>query len=86
MWHLPIHIYGTTKQLTESGNYSNAGLSVKLFQQEKSFSKQYCCKIDGNGKHADHFRFVVDACSELNLRQANYLSSIFYLKFRFYTH
>ncbi len=39
----------------------------------------------GNGKHADHFRFVVDACSELNLRQANYLSSIFYLKFRFYT-
>ncbi len=28
MWHLPIHIYGTTKQLTESGNYSNAGLSA----------------------------------------------------------
>ncbi len=26
MWNLPIHIYGTTKQLTESGNYSNAGL------------------------------------------------------------
>ncbi len=25
--------------------------------------------------------FVADACSELNLRQANYLSSIFYLKF-----
>ncbi len=38
-----------------------------------------------HGKHADHFRFVVDVCSELNLRQANYLSSIFYLKFRFYT-
>ncbi len=32
-----------------------------------------------------HFRFVVDACSELNLRQANCLSSIFYLKFRFDT-
>ncbi len=32
-----------------------------------------------------YFRFVVDACSELNLRQANCLSSIFYLKFRFYT-
>ncbi len=31
-----------------------------------------------------HFRFVADACSELNLRQANYLSSIFYLKFRFF--
>ncbi len=31
MWHLPIHIYGTTKQLTESGNYSNAGLSVITF-------------------------------------------------------
>ncbi len=32
-----------------------------------------------------YFRFVVDACSELNLRQANCLSSIFYLKFRFDT-
>ncbi len=32
-----------------------------------------------------YFRFVVGACSELNLRQANCLSSIFYLKFRFYT-
>ncbi len=32
------------------------------------------------------FRFVADACSEMNLRQANYSSSIFYLKFRFYTH
>ncbi len=32
-----------------------------------------------------NFRFDVDACSELNLRQANYLSSTFYLKFRFYT-
>jgi len=31
------------------------------------------------------FRFVADACSELNLRQANYLPSIFYLKFQFYT-
>ncbi len=28
MWHLSIHIYGTTKELTESRNYSNAGLSV----------------------------------------------------------
>ncbi len=40
---------------------------------------------DGKAYMLIYFRFVVDACSELNLRQANCLTSIFYLKFRFYT-
>ncbi len=34
---------------------------------------------------SNHFLLVADASSEFELRQVNYLSSIFYLKFRFYT-
>ncbi len=40
-------------------------------------------RVRGNLIYVDDV--LMTACSELNLRQANYLSSIFYLKFRFYT-